>query len=131
MPDNDLLEVNLKYGESFLIGVIGDPSNYIIQSYINDLECSENNIQKFQEYIKEYSKVSWIDEIFVVERQRGKGIGSKLIEKFEKLSKIENSEIIVCEPDLEPPIEFDSLIRFYEKQGFTYNNEFITMEKEV
>lgn len=124
------LNLRLKYDlRSLLIGVIDHPNSDIIQSYISNLDCSKENIEKFRRDIQRYNKVSWIDEIEV--KIKRSGLGSELIRKFENFSIIEGSEVIFCEPDLDSEIGFDNLVEFYKKQGFEYNKELILNKKNL
>ncbi|PZM82983.1 hypothetical protein DLH72_04105 [Candidatus Gracilibacteria bacterium] len=72
-----------------------------------------------------YKKNAYIDHVFVEEEFRGKGIGKKLFEKFEKWAKKNKADLLT----IEVLPENTDAIEIYKKLGFS--DHLLHLKKEI
>ncbi len=93
------------------ITLVAEENNKIVGYFLATREkatSSKHTIKKNQKYLD-------IDSIYVVKKYRDKNIGSKFMKYFFKIAKNENYKIIKVAAS---SVDINSLIKFYEKQGF-------------
>jgi len=66
-------------------------------------------------------RIAILEKLHVEEQHRGKGIGSKLLEKFIQASKRHGAQVILVTAEPESDDKQADLIRFYTKAGFQAN----------
>lgn len=117
---NDPIEIDIN--KSKLIGVLstGGSDRGQLSLQIERLSDFDLDLSSFLlMYIEEkFEKIGFLGSVYVDGRERGKGIGKELMDKFdEKISSKTDIDFLYARIDTPQDKGFD-LLEFYEKRGF-------------
>lgn len=87
-------------GTVFLAGDRNSPIGYLVLAFGYSLEY--------------HGRDAFVDEFFILEKYRGKGLGSKMLARAEKAAK----KIGVRAIHLEVTMHNEPVLRFYRREGF-------------
>jgi len=92
-------------------------SYYSVNVYENDEETVD-----FIESCKgeKYAKIDYIE---VAKKERGKGVGRRLLKEAITEAKATGLEVYIVAEEIDADTEIDRLVSFYESEGFRVDSE--------
>lgn len=100
-------------GTCWIAKNLGNTVGYLIAVYVFSLE--------------HHGIIAEIDEFFIQESHRGKGMGTKLL----KATLLDCRQYCCTNVSLRIDKKNDEALRFYEKAGFKHHSKFDILEKEL